>query len=231
MLKKFYCPRLVLALALGFSCLSAMAQRVDGPSPSGVPIKTNSLVVCLGDSITRRGYPGELEKILNVRVVNAGINGNTSRQGLARLQRDVLSLKPDVVVLFFGANDSRLDAPKTQVALDEYTANLTKIIDQCQRSHARVLLGTMPPIVAEAYYTRHPKENYDAVGGFQQHVEKYREASLKVAKSKKVPVVDLNRLLKKYPQWVTEDGVHPTTPEGNKIIAELVAEKLKPLLR
>lgn len=231
MLKKFYCPRLFLALAVCFGCLSVRAQRVATSTGSDGSVNTNAVVVCLGDSITRRGYPGELEKILNVRVVNAGINGNTSRQGLARLQRDVLSLKPDVVVLFFGANDSRLDAPKTQVALDEYTANLTKIIDQCQRIHAKVLLGTMPPIVADAYYTRHPKENYDAVGGFQQHVEKYREASLKVAKSKNVPVVDLNRLLRKYPQWVTEDGVHPTTPEGNKIIAKLVAEKLKPLFR
>src|SRR5437868_298093 len=98
-----------------FTCLRGFADPIPASSTN------QPLVVCLGDSITRRGYPECLEKLLPVRVVNAGVNGNTSRQGLARLKRDVLSRQPDVVVLFFGANDSRLDAPKTQVALTEYT--------------------------------------------------------------------------------------------------------------
>src|ERR1043166_4008118 len=46
------------------------------------PETNKAVVVCLGDSITKRGYPEALEKLLGVRVVNAGVNGNTSRQGL-----------------------------------------------------------------------------------------------------------------------------------------------------
>ena len=186
-------------------------------------------VVCLGDSITRRGYPESLEKILGVSVSNAGVNGNTTRQALARLQRDVLSRKPKVVVLFFGANDSRLDAPKTQVSVGEYTTNLTKIVEQCQAIGAKVVLGTMPPIVPEPYFGRHPKENYDAVGGFEKHIDTYYQAALKVARDTKATSLDLHVLLQKTPQWVSEDGVHPTA-EGNEIIAKLVADKVKPLL-
>src|SRR6185503_17521387 len=84
-----------------------------GVVSSGYAADTNKpTVVCLGDSITHAGYPAELEKMLLVRVINAGIPGNTSRQGLARLEKDVLSHKPAAVVVLFGTNDIRKDAPR-----------------------------------------------------------------------------------------------------------------------
>jgi lysophospholipase L1-like esterase len=218
----------VLSLML-FLPLHGFAQASDSGTANASGTK-RPLVVCLGDSITRRGYPEELAKLLPVRVVNAGINGNTSRQGLARLQRDALSLNPDVVVLFFGANDSRLDAPKTQVAIEEFTTNLSTIVERCQGAHAKVLLGTLPPITPGPYFGRHPKQNYDAIGGFEKHIESYRQAALKIGREIGVPVVDLNHLLREQPSWVSEDGVHPTTPGGNEIIAKTIAKELKPLL-
>lgn len=228
-MQKFrYVPYAIWACLI-LLCFKSPVARAEITVPSSTTQTNRPLVVCLGDSITHRGYPQVLGKLLDVRVVNAGINGNTSRQGLARLQRDVLSLRPDAVVVFFGANDSRLDSPKTQVDLPEYKSNLEKIIDRCQKAGAKVLLGTMPPIVSEPYYTRHPKKDYDVVGGLQKRIEQYRETALKVGQQKNVPVVDLNELLKKEPKWVSDDGVHPT-PEGNEILARLMAEKLKPLL-
>jgi lysophospholipase L1-like esterase len=103
------------------------------------------------------------------------------------------------------------------------------IIDRCQKVGAKVLLGVMPPIVPEPYFTRHPKETYDSVGGFETYINKYRDTARAVGKEKNVPVIDLNALLQKYPNWVSNDGVHPTE-EGNKIMATLVAEKVRPLL-
>src|SRR5262245_28029093 len=67
-------------------------------------------IVCLGDSVTgvyyhtggRRAYaemiPFALRAVFpeaQVTMVNAGISGNTTRDGLARLERDVLAHKPD----------------------------------------------------------------------------------------------------------------------------------------
>ena len=40
-----------------------------------------------------------------VRIINAGIGGNTSREGLARLEPDVLRYRPDITVVCFGLND------------------------------------------------------------------------------------------------------------------------------
>ncbi len=187
-------------------------------------------IVCLGDSITRAGYPAELEKLLQVKVINAGVGGNTSRQGLARLDRDVLTNKPNVVLVFFGANDSRLDAPKTHVPLKEYEKNLTTIVERCQKTGANVVLGTPPPIDPEPYYQRHPKENYQAAGGLEAWLAKYRAAVLQVGEATKVPVLDLNELLAKEPAWRRPDGVHPTEA-GTQIIARLFAKQVAPLMK
>ncbi|HEX2973696.1 MAG TPA: GDSL-type esterase/lipase family protein, partial [Tepidisphaeraceae bacterium] len=200
------------------------------PAELGLPTAKPFTVVCLGDSITHAGYPAELEKILSVQVINAGVPGNTSRQGLARLEKDVLRHRPDVVIVCFGANDSRLDAPKIHVPLKEYEQNLAEIIDRCETTGAKVLLGTLPPIDPEPYYQRHPKEYYTTVGGLEALVATYREAALRVAAARRVPVVDLNHMLTQEPAWRKPDGVHPTEA-GNRIIARLFANEVEALLK
>ena len=191
---------------------------------------TNHLtVVCLGDSITHAGYPAELENMLPVRVINAGVPGNTSRQGLARLDRDVLSHKPAAVVVLFGTNDDREDAPRIHVPIDEYERNLETIIARCNAVGAKVVLGTIPPIDPKPYFTRHDKVKFDAAGGFEKLVEQYRAAALRVGKSHNVPVLDLNRLLANERGWRKEDGVHPTA-EGNRLLAKLFSGPLKKVL-
>ena len=44
-----------------------------------------------------------------VAVINAGMPGDTTEDGLKRLNKEVLIEKPDEVVIFFGANDASLD--------------------------------------------------------------------------------------------------------------------------
>jgi lysophospholipase L1-like esterase len=79
-------------------------------------------IVCFGDSITfgedlpfHQSYPAVLASLLrerypdlDVEVINAGIGGHTSVQGMARLERDVLWYKPHLVILGFGINDGHL---------------------------------------------------------------------------------------------------------------------------
>lgn len=79
-------------------------------------------IVCLGDSNTfgedlpyGQTYPAVLQDLLREKypeldaaVINAGIRGDTSVQGLTRLERDVLWYEPQVVLSAFGVNDSNL---------------------------------------------------------------------------------------------------------------------------
>lgn len=186
-------------------------------------------VVCFGDSITKRGYPDILGSLIGVDASNAGVAGNTSREGLRRIKKDVLSHHPDVVVVFFGTNDIRVDAPHKYVLPDEYESNLQAIVKACRKQNAKVVLCTLPPIESKAYFTRHDQKLMDAEGGLEQMLERYRKVAQQVAEDAKVPLVDLNQLLKKEPTWLSKDGVHPSR-KGSAIIARHVAAAVKPLV-
>jgi len=75
-------------------------------------------IVCLGDSLTEgygavtpgvvdksKSYPAYLRDKVNIPVINAGVSGDTSAQGLARVDTEVLSKNPKIIVIILGAND------------------------------------------------------------------------------------------------------------------------------
>ncbi|WP_148257711.1 GDSL-type esterase/lipase family protein [Leadbettera azotonutricia] len=111
-----------------------------------IPIPENSQkkvltrpIVCLGDSLTEgyvssmvgivdreHSYPAFLQEKVNVQVVNSGISGNTTKETLDRIEKDVLAYNPDMVIVFLGTNDFFLrDLP-----LEETQENLQKILDK-----------------------------------------------------------------------------------------------------
>jgi lysophospholipase L1-like esterase len=212
-------------LTLTAALMLALAPFARGEDP-----KPHPRIVCFGDSITRAGYPQRLAARLgDVDVVNAGVNGNTTRMAIRRMQKDVLDAHPDVVVIFFGTNDCRLAEPKVHVPLEEYRANLQRMIDQITAKGPRVVLCTPPPIDAEAYFTRHAKAPFDAAGGLEKVLAGYRQAVLEIGERNKAPVVDLNQLMLKDLRWRSADGVHPTA-KGNDLIAGHVEQAVRPLL-
>ena len=209
----------VAGLLLSFVFSTSLLGNEERAAPE------RPLVVCFGDSLTFAGYPAELEKLAPVRTLNAGLGGNTSRQGLKRLERDVLSHKPDVVIVLFGTNDTRIDAPGVHVPLPEYERNLSEIIQRSQNVGAQVILATLPPINSEAYFQRHDKALFDAVGGLHELLNTYRAAVVQLAETTKTEIVDLHQLLLNDPNWLAADGVHPT-PEGTETIARHFADVL-----
>ncbi len=87
-----------------------------------------------------RSYVRVIENLLytcyperNIRVTNSGISGNTSRDLLARFDRDVVSLKPDWVSICIGINDvwRQFDCPSmpdVAVPPEEYGKNVEQMI-------------------------------------------------------------------------------------------------------
>jgi acyl-CoA thioesterase I len=118
-------------------------------------------VLAFGDSLTagyglpaREAFPARLEAQLkdegvDVKIVNAGVSGDTTSDGLARLDW-ALADKPDYVILALGANDAlRGIDPKI------VRANLDQMIDKIQASGAKVLLlGMLAPANWGAPYKR-----------------------------------------------------------------------------
>jgi acyl-CoA thioesterase-1 len=140
----------VLALLTSVVAMTACGAHAMPTAPSAsnpsVPV-----VAILGDSLSvspsREGsFPAVLQRKLEAeglqwRVVNAGRNGDTTAQGLARLD-DVLRAKPAVLILALGANDGLRGVPVSAVR-----RQLTEIIRTSTSRGVRVLLCGMetPP--------------------------------------------------------------------------------------
>lgn len=134
---------LKMALATASGRDAAAGDRCDaavagwGPFPAlersarALATRRALLVVALGSSSTQgvgatapdRSYPARLEAVLrgrfpaaSVRVVNHGVGGETVADNLARLGRDVLALRPDLVVWQAGTNDALRGLPPDLVA-------------------------------------------------------------------------------------------------------------------
>lgn len=67
---------------------------------------------------------------VKIEIIGAGISGHKSNQMLERLDRDVLSKKPQCMTLSCGVNDVWHGAKG--VTLEDYKKNITAIIDQAQ---------------------------------------------------------------------------------------------------
>jgi acyl-CoA thioesterase I len=107
------------------------------PTPTFPPT-----VVAFGDSLTagvgassiNTAYPSLLSNWLGLGVINEGVSGNTTANGLARINT-IIAYDPDVVILFLGGNDILQRVP-LQTTVD----NLAEIIRQLKGAGAHVVL-------------------------------------------------------------------------------------------
>ena len=126
----------LLACAVAAGCKRA---TVKNAYPSG----TN--VIAFGDSLTEGyrvpeadSYPAQLSVLIGRPILNRGVSGDTTGDALARLERDVLSQDPRIVLVCLGGNDMLRRLPA-----DQQFANLKTIVEQIQDKGALVvLIGT-----------------------------------------------------------------------------------------
>jgi acyl-CoA thioesterase-1 len=182
---------------------------------------TRPRIVCLGDSLTAgygtepgQAYPDFLQAELNhegysYRVVNAGVSGNTTKDGLERVDQ-VIALKPALVVVEFGGNDGLRG-----LRIADTRANLDKIVSTLIASGTRVMLAgiTLPPDYGPDYI-RQFDQTYDLL-----------------AKKYQVPMLPF--LLKGVfgvDGMMQADRTHATAA-GNKVVAKNIYGLIQPLLK
>ena len=135
------CP---LALALATLLLTLLAACDKPPRIS--PLPANAVVLAFGDSLTHGNgapagetYPEILAGLLGRTVINAGVPGEVSAAGLARLPQLLDQYRPQLVILCHGGNDflQRLDRTHT-------AANVAAMIEQSRAAGADVILVGVP---------------------------------------------------------------------------------------
>tara|TARA_R110002153_G_scaffold18021_4_gene63166 strand:- start:47048 stop:47701 length:654 start_codon:yes stop_codon:yes gene_type:complete len=115
--------------------------------PKLKPLATNAVILAFGDSLTfgtgansqTESYPAVLQQLTGRTVINAGIPGEISQQGLLRLPLILEQTKPDLVVLCHGGNDLI-----RKLGNDQLKSNLEKMISMIQTSGADVVLIAVP---------------------------------------------------------------------------------------
>ena len=213
-LLRSFLSRTVLALSLAAIVHSAHAA---------IAVKSGEKIGFLGDSITAGGWSSPAGYVrlvmaglkangIDAEAVPAGISGHKSNDMLARLEKDVLSKKPQWMTLSCGVNDVWHGAKG--VLLDQYKENITKIVDTATAAGAKVVITTATVIY----------EKLDSPQNVQ--LAPYNDFLRALAKEKNLPLADLNAMFHERikaenqpdKKVVTSDGVH-MNGEGNKLMA------------
>jgi acyl-CoA thioesterase-1 len=200
-------PVLVFWLA-AWSSLSARAEApvilVLGDSLGagyGIPVE-RGWVNLLQLRLAERGFPH--------RVVNASISGDTTGGGLSRLPAALERERPAVVILELGANDGLRGQPIMTMA-----ANLSRLIELCQKAGARTLLAEMriPPNYGPSY------------------TQKFQATFGQLAKHYGIPLIPfLLDGVAGDPALIQDDGLHPRAEAQGRILDNVWAV-LEPVLK
>ena len=186
-------------------------------------------IVAFGDSIThgalRRGEINyetvfwnllrkrilEVSNYVPVNVINAGIGGTSAARSLDRIDKQVLSHSPDLVIVCFGLND--VNGP-----LEAYLSSLKIIFEKCVDSGSDVIFMTPNMCTNRIDYSIKEKEIQNAAQRVMKTVnegwlDKYIEEAKKVCDEEKVPVCDCYSIWKK----LDNSGVDITSMLSNKL--------------
>ena len=213
-------PNILCGICSAFADETAEKEDPATHQGPGIIVRSGEKIAFLGASITEFGWThprGYLQLFVQSLAANgvkivpvpAGVSGNTSRDMLARLDRDVIRRKPDWMAVDAGRNDIWHES----VPMDETMANMAAIVDKAQRAGIRVIIQTVTPITE------------DLIGDFNKQLASYNQFLRHLVGRKKCVLADLNeaavQILKTKTTGeniLTTDGVH-MNDRGDRVMA------------
>jgi acyl-CoA thioesterase-1 len=198
------------------------ASTAMAPQPAQTQVTdTRPVIAAFGDSLSAgfgvepgKSFPDDIQRMLDAEgysyhVVNLGVSGDTTTDGVERLP-NVLAVHPAIVVLEFGGNDGLRGLPVTSTR-----QNLATMIETLQKSGAQVMLAgmTLP-------------RNYGP-----EYIHSFEQVYLDLAK--KYNLVRMPFLLDGvggHADLMQADGIHPTAV-GAEIVARNLMKYLQPMLK
>lgn len=196
---------LLITRVLGLVVLCAAVAACERPVRLA-PLNADSRILAFGDSLTfgtgaeaEHSYPAQLSILTAVRVINAGVAGETSAAGLRRLAQLLRQHQPQLLILCHGGNDILRRMPHSDTL-----ANLQAMIDMAQMQNIDVLLIGVPEF-----------------GIFLSTAEFYKQLA-----ARNHIAIDDNTLGKILRQpALRSDHIHPNA-DGYKLLAQAIATLL-----
>ena len=190
------------------ACVALLASLVGCGSEIPNLDSPGTTIVCLGDSITSgmgagpgQPYPALLSERFGVELINAGVPGDTTEDGLARVE-EVLALDPWMVIVELGGNDilRRIPPERTEAALRQ-------ILD-------RLLAARVVPVLVEVEVP---------------FAGRYSDVFERLDDDYDIPIVEdtLGDIL--LDPALKADPIHPNA-EGQQQLAEGIADVVEPIL-
>ena len=168
-------------------------------------------IICFGNSITagsgvskNDSYPSILSELIGYPVINAGQSGETSSDGLGRLDKDILVYEPRLVIIEFGGNDFLRKLP-----LSHTLDNIRLMTEQIQARGAMVAIAD----VSSGLIMRNYRKGYERM-------------------ARKTQAIFIPNLLKEIitNPSLKSDYIHPNA-EGHRLIAERIHQAISPYIK
>jgi lysophospholipase L1-like esterase len=202
-------------------------------------MQTKKKVLFFGDSITQAGVkPGGYVDLMNAMLVSngldksyeligAGIGGNKVYDLYLRMEEDVLTKHPDIVVIYVGVNDVwHKQSSGTGTDADKFEKFYLAIIKKLKQANIKVAICT-PAVIGE---------KTDFANQLDGDLNKYSNVIRSIAKAENLPLIDLRKAFlqhnfsqnpdNKESGILTTDRVH-LSDAGNKLVADEMWKTIK----
>ncbi|WP_050615368.1 SGNH/GDSL hydrolase family protein [Bacillus testis] len=224
-------------------------------------------IICFGDSLTRgvsfakgrlrilkKNYPAILQNIFSrgghdIEVINKGVFNDDSDKLLERVDKDVIELKPDLVIIGIGGNDCNFRWKEVAkdpegihhpiVPIDRYIENAKKLVAILKEKNIVPVFLTLPPLDPARYYQYLTTQFGSAlghwisrIGGIEHWHGLYNRALNKWTEKEGVLKVDVRNAIKQSGEisdLISDDGIH-LTEEGYRALSTMLAEALVPII-
>jgi lysophospholipase L1-like esterase len=222
-LKYILCAFVLIALTSFTTTMQKKKIIFFGDSITEAAVNPEGYIVKIGELATKDKVADKYD------LIGAGISGNKVYDLYLRLESDVLSKNPDVVIIFIGVNDVwHKRSYGTGTDADKFEGFYTAIIKKLQEKNIKVVLCTPAAI----------GEKTDSSNELDGDLNKYSNSIRSLAKSNNLPLVDLRHSFLEYNKKsntenkdsgiLTSDGVH-LNPKGNQVVADEMWKVIKTL--